>query len=129
MSLPRIALWVMACWGSLAIAQHLGVVVFRSQPVPGAVVTVSHGSQRYVTVSGDRGEYSFPELSAGIWTLRVEMTGFEVIQTDIAVPSGTPPFQIGIADVIACRRFAGAKPDRSAPAGQSGSRKRPIFHA
>ena len=58
-------------------------------PVPGAV-TATQGDKRFSSVTDQQGAYSFADLADGVWTIRVEMLGFEPAERDVAVAAGTP---------------------------------------
>jgi hypothetical protein len=69
-------------------AEHRGRVNFGGLPVPGATVTASRGEQRFSTVTGLQGLYTFPELAGGPWTIQIEMQCFATIRQDVTVTAG-----------------------------------------
>jgi len=74
-----------------AAAEFNGRVVFNGDPVPGAVVTASYGNARLVAISDEDGVCSFSDLKDGLWTFRVEMTGFESITQQLNVTPNAAP--------------------------------------
>jgi len=89
-------LCIVACLAvpSLAVAseQH-GQVIFGGLPVPGATVTATQGSKKFVAVSDAQGRYTFPDLPDGAWKIEVEMSCFATIQQDVTVTSNMPALQ------------------------------------
>jgi hypothetical protein len=82
--LPRIvflALLLAGIGGTLR-AQS-GFVKSGDQPVPGATVTVTQGSQTLSTITDQDGHYAFPPLAPGTWTATVDMFGFEPLKKDV----------------------------------------------
>ncbi|MGA7524582.1 MAG: carboxypeptidase-like regulatory domain-containing protein [Acidobacteriaceae bacterium] len=78
------------CLAAAAVEYH-GRVVFNGNPVPGAVVTASQGNTRLVAISNAEGIWSFPDLKEGLWTFRVEMTGFQSVTERVNVTANAPP--------------------------------------
>lgn len=73
--------------GSAMASEHHGQVTFGGFPVPGATVTVSRDGQSFSTTTDVQGNYSFPNLADGTWTIDVHMLCFaEVKQQITAVP-------------------------------------------
>src|SRR5262245_41672574 len=62
-----------------AAAEYAGEVTFSGLPVPGVTVTASSGDRQLVTTTDERGRFRFPDAAAGVWTIRVEMLGFDPI--------------------------------------------------
>jgi trimeric autotransporter adhesin len=73
----------------LFASQQQGVVKSGPLPVPGATVTAIQGDKKVVTTTDDNGGYSFPDLADGVWTIQVEMLGFESAKQEIAVALGS----------------------------------------
>ena len=80
---------------ALASAYH-GQVTFNGLPVPGVSVTLTQGSTGFATITDARGNYSFPDLHDGLWTLQIEMTGFATIRQSIAVAPNARATQIDL---------------------------------
>src|ERR1700742_4926788 len=66
-------------------SEYHGQVTFGGLPVPGATITATQGSQKFVTVSDQQGIYSFADLPDGNWTILVEMQCFSRIEQTITV--------------------------------------------
>jgi trimeric autotransporter adhesin len=66
-------------------SEYHGQVTFGGLPVPGATVTATQGSQKFVAVSDQQGIYSFADLPDGNWTILVEMQCFSRIEQTITV--------------------------------------------
>jgi hypothetical protein len=75
----------------LAAAPHKGVVQSNHHPVPGATVIATQGDKKFITTTDDHGEYSFQDLDEGVWTIQVEMLGFEAAKREIKVGPGSAP--------------------------------------
>src|SRR6266853_243314 len=75
----------------LAGGEHSGQVMFGELPVPGATVTASAGDKTLVTATDEQGVFKLPDATAGVWTLRVEMLGFEPLSRDVTVTAEPQP--------------------------------------
>jgi hypothetical protein len=69
-------------------AEHKGEVTLGGVAVPGARVTAARAGATLSTVTDLKGEYSFPDLADGVWTLEVAMFGFEALKREIIVAAG-----------------------------------------
>ena len=77
---------LLACTrGLLAGGEHSGLVTFGDLPVPGATVTATAGDKKLVAVTDEQGMFKLPDATAGVWSLHVEMLGFEPLTRDITV--------------------------------------------
>jgi hypothetical protein len=87
-----IAALIFVCLSSsaLASAEHRGLVRFGGQPVPGATVTAIQGDKRLATVTGPFGDYSFPDLADGVWTIQIEMLCFAAVKSEVTVAADAP---------------------------------------
>ena len=74
--------WVLA---PLSAAVHTGFVRAGSQPIPGATITASSGSQKIVATTDETGMYMIPDLPPGKWVLEVEMFGFKTQRRELEV--------------------------------------------
>ncbi|MGH9430279.1 MAG: carboxypeptidase regulatory-like domain-containing protein [Terriglobia bacterium] len=74
-----------------AAAQYRGQVDFNGFPVPGATVTAIRGATKFVTVTDQRGRYSFNDLADGTWTIEISMTGFSGAKQDVLISPTTSP--------------------------------------
>ncbi|MGA7155476.1 MAG: carboxypeptidase regulatory-like domain-containing protein [Acidobacteriaceae bacterium] len=93
--LPRTLtrLCALACLVIAAIAhasEHHGQILFNNLPVPGATITMTHGSQKVSTVSDTDGSYAFPNLADGTWKIDIEKALFAPIQQSIAITPNMP---------------------------------------
>ena len=75
----------------LMAAEHHGTVKSGGLTVPGATITATQGDKKMVTTTDDQGDYSFPELADGTWTIDVEMLGFAKVTRDVGIASDAPP--------------------------------------
>jgi hypothetical protein len=71
--------------------EHSGQVIFGELPVPGATVTATAGDKKLVTATDDQGVFKLPEATPGVWTLSVEMLGFEPLTRDVTVTAEPQP--------------------------------------
>jgi hypothetical protein len=71
-------------------SEHHGMVKFAGLPVPGATITATMGDKKVVAVSDPQGQYSFPDLADGVWTLQVEMLCFSTLKMEVAVAPNSP---------------------------------------
>jgi hypothetical protein len=88
-----------------------GFVKSAGEPIPGATVTVTQGSRSFSTVTDADGHYSFPPLSPGLWTVTVEMFGFEPLTKEVnyAAAPGPVNFELKLKEsplVARLRQFA-----------------------
>ena len=77
----------------LPAAEHHGQVKFNELPLPGATVTVTQGDKSFGALTDQDGIYSFPDLTDGNWTVRVEMLLFEPVEQEVAVQPEAPGAQ------------------------------------
>src|SRR6516225_11452241 len=70
---------------NLPAAERHGKVTFGGLPVPGATVTAAQGDKKLVAITDLDGNYSFPDLPDGAWTLQVEMLGFEPLRHEVNI--------------------------------------------
>ena len=76
---------------SLMASEQKGVVTFGGLPVPGAVVTATQGDKKVTVITDPQGAYRFPDLADGMWTIQVQMLGFEAAKNEITVAPGAMP--------------------------------------
>src|SRR5580658_10702540 len=72
----------------LLASEHHGQVTFGGLPIPGVSVTATQGEKKVVAITDGMGGYSFPDLSDGVWTIQVEMSGFTTLKQDVTVAAG-----------------------------------------
>jgi trimeric autotransporter adhesin len=75
----------------LAGGEHSGQVTFGGLPVPGATVTATAGDKKLVTATDDQGVFNLPDATEGVWSLHVEMLGFEPLTRDVTVTAAPQP--------------------------------------
>ena len=72
----------------MTAAEHHGTVTFGGLPVPGAKVTAVRDGKTMSTVTDLQGNYSFPDLADGEWSMQVEMLAFAPLRRDVNVAPG-----------------------------------------
>ena len=77
---------------SWAAAAQDGSVRASGQPIPGASVTASQGTQKISTITDENGRYHFDQLAPGDWDFTVEMFGFEKLTQKISINIASIPF-------------------------------------
>lgn len=87
--------WLCAfvCLAIAAVAhasEHHGQVTFNHLPVPGATITVTHGSQKLSAISDSDGSYAFADLTDGPWKIDIEKPLFAPIQESITITPNMP---------------------------------------
>src|ERR1700758_3230448 len=71
--------------------EHSGQVTYGGLPVPGATVTASSGDKKLVTATDEQGVFRLGDATEGVWSLRVEMLGFEALTREITVTNEPQP--------------------------------------
>src|SRR6185437_16736442 len=66
-------------------SEYHGLVTSDGLPVPGATVTITQGTKKFVAVTDLQGFYSFPSLVDGPATIDVEMTGYGQLKQQVAI--------------------------------------------
>jgi trimeric autotransporter adhesin len=74
----------------LSAAERHGQVKFGGLPVPGATITATQGDKKLSAVTDADGNYSFADLPDGMWTLEIQMQGFEPLKQDVNVSGDAP---------------------------------------
>jgi hypothetical protein len=113
-------LCVLACVAIAAIAhasEHHGQITFNNLPVPGAIITVTRGTQKLSTISDTDGSYAFPELADGDWKVDIEMPLFTPIQQSIAITPNLPGIRWDLKMLPLAQVLAKAKIVAPAQAG------------
>src|SRR5580700_4496706 len=72
----RILISVALGWAGATLHAQSGIVKSANQPSPGATVTVTSGSQHWVTTTDPNGRYTITGASAGDCAIEVQMFGF-----------------------------------------------------
>jgi hypothetical protein len=60
-----------------------GFVKSGGQPIPGATITITQQDKTFSTVTDADGHYTFPPLSAGAWSVKVDMFGFDSLTQNV----------------------------------------------
>jgi hypothetical protein len=71
-------------------SEYRGQVLFNALPVPGVTVIVAQGTQKQTAITNEQGVYTFPELTEGTWTIRIEMLCFATIRQDVTIAPSQP---------------------------------------
>lgn len=71
------------CALTVLLRAQSGVVRSGNQPIPGATVTATQGSQKVVTTTNEKGRYAFSGSGDGSWTIEVRMFGFEPVTKEM----------------------------------------------
>ena len=85
--LLRISLVALTALPLAAVEDH-GSVKFGGMPLPGATITATQGDKKIVTVTDAQGNYAFPDLASGVWTLQVDMLCFETMKREVTIAPG-----------------------------------------
>ena len=70
----------------VAASDYSGQVSLAGVPIPGAAVTATSASGKQTTITDQDGVYRFAGLADGVWTIRVEMIGFETLTFEVTIP-------------------------------------------
>ncbi|HZS56381.1 MAG TPA: TonB-dependent receptor [Bryobacteraceae bacterium] len=89
-----LCLLVLACSSTFA---QSGFVKSDGQPIPGATVTATQGDKSFSTVTDADGHYVFPILGPGMWSVSVEMFGFENLKKDVDFSAANGPVNLELA--------------------------------
>jgi hypothetical protein len=108
----RVVTLILLAVGGNALAQS-GFVRSAGQPIPGATVAATQGNQTVSTVTDADGHYSLPPLGAGSWSVRVEMFGFDPLQSDVvfATANGPVNFDLTLREPAFMRRMRNGQPE------------------
>jgi trimeric autotransporter adhesin len=94
----------------LALRAQSGFARAGNQALPGATVTAAQGSQKVVTTTDETGQYVFPTLAAGTWTVEVQMFGFEPAKKEIDYgQTKTADFKLQLHESPMASRIARAR--------------------
>ena len=62
----------------------------NNMPVPGATITATQGTKKFVTISDTQGNYRFADLPDGVWKIAVEMPFFTLSEQDLTIAPNAP---------------------------------------
>src|SRR5665213_694106 len=82
-----VTLWAIGSLHGFAVGNLAGKVTFAGVPVPGVTITATQGDKKVVSATDLSGAYQLADLADGVWTVRVEMHGFETVSQDITIPT------------------------------------------
>lgn len=80
----------------LSGAEHRGTVKLGSLGVPGATVHAEQAGKRFSVITDPDGGYLFTGLDEGKWIIRVEMSGFAEIVSELVVPGASTVWSLSI---------------------------------
>ncbi len=86
----RTILILLIAMPALYASEHRGIVRYNGLPVPGATIIAAQGDKKISAISDLQGLYFFPDLADGLWTIRVEMLGFEPVTRETSIEPGNP---------------------------------------
>src|SRR5579872_934095 len=94
----RLSLVVMLLAGSLAAQQpsepgvkQFGMVRAFGRPIPGASITATQGEHKVVSTTDEAGRYELDGLTAGDWTIQVDMVAFAPLIKRRTMEALAPP--------------------------------------
>lgn len=92
MSQTRIFVYfaALAAVGGTMASEYRGAIQAGGLPLPGATVTAIQGGTKTVTATDERGEFRFADLADGVWTIAVEMVGFDPLRQEVGVAANAP---------------------------------------
>ncbi|HTP89013.1 MAG TPA: TonB-dependent receptor [Candidatus Acidoferrales bacterium] len=83
-------LLALAAASSLFASEYHGTVKTHGLPLPGVSVIASKGEKKLATSTDNTGAFAFADLSDGVWTIELEMTGFETATRQVGIAPGAP---------------------------------------
>ncbi|HTM47628.1 MAG TPA: carboxypeptidase-like regulatory domain-containing protein [Bryobacteraceae bacterium] len=104
-------------------AQQSGTVRSGELTIPGATITAAKGDEKRITTSDDNGQYSFADLPAGTWTMKVEMFGFRVLEREVTVAdqAARVDFGLELKPLSEASPVSSAKPAPAVKEGAAGT--------
>jgi len=101
---------------SLAKAsEYHGQITFGALPLPGATITATQGSKKFVATSDNQGIYSFADLTDGSWKIEVEMSCFATVDQDVTIAANMPAITFDLKLLPIDQIIAQTKAVRAAP--------------
>jgi carboxypeptidase family protein len=76
---------------TLLASDYFGQLTFNGLPVPGATVTATQADRKASATTNADGIYQLAALADGLWTLTIELFGFDTIRREITVPTKDDP--------------------------------------
>ena len=115
-SIGRLLLVAFVVVMGLMASEHHGNVKSGGLPVPGASVTATQGDKKVLTTTDENGSYSFPELADGVWTISIDMLGFDKVSREVGVAADAPS-PIWDLNMQSLEAMTAPSPAPPAPAG------------
>ena len=84
-----VLLLALAARPGIAASDYSGQVMLAGVPIPGATITATRGDAKTTTITDTDGVYRFTGLADGMWSVKVEMIGFETLTFDVTIPPPT----------------------------------------
>jgi len=96
-------------------SEYHGQVAFGGLPLPGATVTATQGTKKFVAISDDQGNYFFPDLPDGSWKIEVQMSCFATVDQDVTIAPSMPSIRFDLKllpldEIIAQTKIVKAAP-------------------
>ncbi len=96
-------------------SEYHGQVAFGGLPLPGATVTTTQGSKKFIAISDEQGNYFFPDLPDGVWKIEVQMSCFATIDQNVTIAPDTPSIRFDLKllpldEIIAQTKIVKAPP-------------------
>jgi hypothetical protein len=82
---------LLAFVAGLRASDQSGQITFTGLPVPGAIVTATQGEKVVTATSNEEGFYRLSGLADGVWTVKIEMSGFAPLVKEVMMAEGAPP--------------------------------------
>jgi hypothetical protein len=101
--------------GGLMAAEQHGIVKSHGLPIPGATVIAAKGDKKLTTTTDEAGNYNFPNLEDGAWTITVEMSGFAKLSRRVTPSASNSEWDLQLLPVQAPNQetVAVSRPERS----------------
>ncbi|MBV9405573.1 MAG: carboxypeptidase regulatory-like domain-containing protein, partial [Acidobacteriaceae bacterium] len=109
----------LACRGVFA---QSGFVRSNGQPIPGATITLTQGDKSLSTVTDQDGHYALAPVGPGVWSVTVEMFGFDTLKKDVDYEAANGPvnFDLQLKPSPILERLQQFAARRNAAAGSPG---------
>ena len=85
---------------TLTLQAQSGFVRSNHQIIPGATLTAKQGERTLTTVTDQDGHYGFPPVAPGVWSVSIDMFGFEPLQKDVdySAAKGAVDFELTLKE-------------------------------
>jgi outer membrane receptor protein involved in Fe transport len=104
-----------------AASEYYGQVIFNGVPIPGATVTATQGEVHLTTSTDAQGVFRLTDIADGVWSLRIEMRGFESLAREVSIGSDAQPemWELSLMPFEEIARSLPPTPSRFAPASSN----------